>query len=231
VLVPQNQENSIGLVAGMIPSETPRLDFIRVLDWIEKNIGFRDTFPETDIHPSAIISSRATIHPKVTIGANSIIHEGASIWPGTVIGQNSEILPNAVIGNSGFGYERLPDGTPIKFIHFAGVLIGDNVEIGALTSISRGVFYDTWLQDLCKIDALVHIAHNCIVGRAAFIIAMSELNGGVVVGDEAWVGPNSTVLNNVKIGRGAKIGVASAAIRDVSEGLTVFGNPARQVPS
>jgi acetyltransferase-like isoleucine patch superfamily enzyme len=231
VFVPNSQAQDSGLIAGMISSEVPRLDFIRVLDWIDRNIGFQDTFADSLIHSTAVIAKSATIHDKVSIGANTIIHEGVSIWPGTCIGANCEILPNAVIGNAGFGYERLADGTPVKFIHFAGVTIDDNVEIGALTSISRGVFYDTWLQPHVKVDALVHIAHNCIVEKGAFVIAMSELNGGVHVGEGAWIGPNSTVLNNVKIGHGAKVGIASVALKDVAPNSTVFGNPARQVPT
>ncbi|MEZ5268643.1 MAG: hypothetical protein R2789_08795 [Microthrixaceae bacterium] len=82
----------------------------------------------------------------------------------------------------GFGYARDPDGTPVLLPHLGGVRIGDRVEIGANTAVDRGTLEHTVIEDDAKIDNLVHIAHNCVVGEGAFVIATSILCGSVRIG-------------------------------------------------
>jgi UDP-3-O-[3-hydroxymyristoyl] glucosamine N-acyltransferase len=93
--------------------------------------------------------------------------------------------------------------------------------------VVQGTLGPTVIEDDAKIDDHVHVAHNCRVGKKAFVIACAELSGGVVVGESAWIGPNASVLEQVKIGERAFVGLGCVVIRDVAAGTTVVGNPAR----
>lgn len=148
-----------------------------------------------------------------------------------VYGKNCLVKDGAVIGKPGFGFERDLDGTPIRFPHFGGVVLGNNVEVGANTVISRGVFEDTEIGDSTKIDDLVYIAHNCKIGENVMIAGNATLCGGVQVGDSAWIGAGASVKQNIKVGDGAIVGMGAVVTRNVSPGSTVAGNPARTIES
>ena len=192
------------------------------------------------VHPSAVLSADAKVGVDLYVGANAsvgaaVIGDRCSIGAGAVIldcvamGNDVIVGPNTTIGFTGFGYARADDGTPIPFPHFGGVRIGDRVEIGANTAVDRGTLSDTCIDDDAKIDNLVHVAHNCHIKRGAFVIAHTILCGGVVIGERAWVAPNSSILEHVKIGNDATVGLAATVIRDVPDGTLVVGSPARPI--
>jgi UDP-3-O-[3-hydroxymyristoyl] glucosamine N-acyltransferase len=205
----------------------PRLAFVKALLALERLGRFERAQEPALIHPSVVVA------PGVSIGKGVVIGEGTRIEPNVTIGDDVRIgrdcwlKSGCVLGEPGFGLERDVDGTPLRMLHFGAVLVGDRVEIGALTTVCRGTLGPTVVEDDAKIDDHVHVAHNVRVKRGAFVIACAELSGGVVVGEAAWVGPNASVLEQVKIGDRAMVGLGAVVLRDVAPDTTVVGNPAR----
>lgn len=134
---------------------------------------------------------------------------------------------NTVIGEDGFGFVRDDDGTPLRMPHLGTVVIGDRVEIGSLNTICRATLGQTVVENDVKTDDHVHIAHNCIIRSGALITACAELSGGVIVGRNAWIGPNSSVIQKVEIGENSFVGIGSNVTKPVQRDATVAGNPAR----
>ncbi|CAM4405256.1 UDP-3-O-[3-hydroxymyristoyl] glucosamine N-acyltransferase [Acinetobacter dispersus] len=214
---------------GYIISDKPRLDFIRALDYLSKEIGFSSYNYSSEIHPSVQIGQNVVIERGCKIAEGVVIEHNVVIHAGTNIGKNSRIRSNSSIGSDGFGFERLADGTPLRFPHLGGVEIGENVEIGACTTVARGTLSNTQIEDYVKIDNLVHIAHNCLIKRGAFIIACAEISGGVIVGENAWVAPNSCTHQKVSIGNGALVGLGAVITKDVPANMVYAGNPAKKI--
>jgi UDP-3-O-[3-hydroxymyristoyl] glucosamine N-acyltransferase len=212
---------------NLIVSENPRLDFIRALEIIEKEIGFKPCDTPAIIHPSSNIGKNVVIEDGVVIGANSVIEHNVVLFSGTIIGENCLIRANTSIGGDGFGYERYTNGTPIKFIHLGGVCIGNNVEVGSNTCIAKGTLGNTIIEDNVKIDNLVHIAHNCILRDGAFVIACSIICGGVEIGKNAWIAPNATITQKANVGENSVVGLGAVVTKDVEAGSVVAGNPAK----
>ncbi|KZZ48368.1 hypothetical protein A3758_13905 [Oleiphilus sp. HI0118] len=146
-----------------------------------------------------------------------------------VYGKDCLIKQGAVIGQAGFGYERDLDGTPIRFPHFGRVVLGNHVEVGANTVISKGALEDTVIGAGTKIDDLVYIAHNCRIGKNVMIAGNATLCGGVHVGDGAWIGAGASIKQNIKVGEGAVVGLGAVVVKDVAAYSTVVGNPARAI--
>ncbi|WP_080656890.1 UDP-3-O-(3-hydroxymyristoyl)glucosamine N-acyltransferase [Stutzerimonas stutzeri] len=211
-------------------SSNPRLDFVRALVYLVNKIGFVSYDFDSEIDPTVEFGKNVVVERGCRIGKNVIIEHNVVIQQGTTIGNFSRIRANSSIGGNGFGFERLADGTPIRFPHLGGVVIGENVEIGALNSIARGTLGDTILEDYVKTDNLVHIAHNCFVQRGAFLTACAELSGGVTVGRDAWIGPNASIIQKVNIGQGALVGIGAVVTKDVEDYAVFAGNPARRLP-
>jgi len=157
------------------------------------------------------------------------VSEHAIISTVVKIGNNVHIKPCAVIGYDGFSFDRnyrnyeMKEETPIKFPHFGGVIIEDDVDIGSNTCIDRGVFGDTIIRKGAKIDNLVHIAHNCDIGERVVIPAGVTLGGGVKIGNDSWIGVGAVILNKVNIGKNAFISAGSFVTRDVKDGQHVTG--------
>ncbi len=215
----------------VIISASPRLDFIRALDWLDRNVGFAMYESKPQIHPTAIIGDNVVIESGCVVGENVVIEHNVVIQKGTTIGARSRIRSNASIGGDGFGFERLADGSPIRFVHLGGVRIGCDVEIGANTCVARGTLGDTIIEDGVKIDNLVHIAHNVHVKRGAFVIACAEVSGGVVIGENTWVGPNASVIQKLTLGDGSLVGIGAVVTKDMDPYAVHVGNPARFLKS
>lgn len=225
------------LTSPHIVSANPRLDFINVANrfFVQHAVG------QTTIHPTAVVEEGAVVGNNVTIGAQcyvssqSVIGDGTVLMPRVtltgrvVLGCQCVVKSGAVIGQTGFGYERDADGVPVLFPHFGGVVIGDHVSIGANSAIDRGTIGDTVIEDHAKVDNLVHVAHNCVVGRGAFVIAGSVLCGGSEVGARAWIAPQAVVKEHVVVGDDAVIGLGSVVLNDVEPRAVMVGNPARKM--
>lgn len=213
--------------SGLLRAASPRLAFVKALLALERLGRFARPAEPAKVHPSAHVSSGVAIGKNVVIGEGTYIEPNVTIHDNTIIGRDCLIKASCVIGGVGFGFERDDDGTPLRMLHFGGVEIGDRVEVGSSTTVCRGTLGPTVVEDDAKIDDHVHVAHNVRIGRKSLVIACAELSGGVVLGEGVWVGPNASVLEKVKIGDHALVGLGAVVLRDVSPGVTVVGNPAR----
>ena len=179
------------------------------------------------------IGDNVVIYPNVSIFDNTSIGNETIIWSGTVIRERSEIgsqcifHSNVSIGADGFGYRPSIDGRGlVKIKHIGNVVIGNAVEVGANSCIDRGKFSATILGDGCKIDNLVQIGHNSVLGKCCIIAGNSGLAGSVTLGDGVIIGWGASIKNHVTIHSGATVGGGSGVISDVEAGKTVIGYPA-----
>lgn len=212
-----------------------------------------DIHPSAVVHPSAILGAACKIgagcyvgrdvelgdgvvlYPNVTILDQTQIGAHTVIWPGTVIRERNVIghhcifHSNVSIGADGFGFLPSDDGSGlIKVPHIGNVVIGNGVEIGANSTVDRAKFSSTILGDGCKIDNLVQIAHNCVLGRCCIMAGNSGLAGSVTLGDGVIIGGGASVKDHTVIHSGARVGGGSGVMGDVPPGKTVVGYPAAE---
>jgi len=182
---------------------------------------------------NVVLDEGVVLYPNVTILDETKIGRGTIVWPGTVIRERCEIgnfcifHNNVSIGADGFGYRPADDGRGlVKIPQIGNVVIGNFVEIGANSCVDRGKFSSTILGDGCKIDNLVQIAHNCVLGRFCIMAGSSGLAGSVTLGDGVIIGGSASIKDHVTIHSGAVVGGGSGVMSDVPAGKTVLGYPA-----
>lgn len=212
----------------------PQLALVKVLKAVLPPAG------PPEIHPTAVISPLAVIHETVAIGAKAVLEDceigegtvigsGVFIGRGTKIGRFVGIAPGVVIGADGFGYVDEVDGTRVNMPHVGHVEIEDHVDIGANTCIDRGTLGRTLIKEGAKIDNLVHVAHNVIVGKDAMVIANTMIGGGTVIGDRAWIAPSATLRDAIRIGRDSLVGLGALVTKSVPDGEIWAGHPAKLI--
>ena len=220
-----------------------------VLKFAPKPIAFAP-----GIHPSAVVDSSAQLGQRVSIQPLAIIEPGAKIGDDTIIGAGSyvghettigskcHIYPHvtirersrigsrviihggAVIGADGFGFEMV-DGRQQKIQQLGFVQIDDDVEIGANSTVDRARFGRTWIQQGVKIDNLVQIAHNVVIGKNSVIVAQTGISGSTRVGERVMMGGQVGIIGHIEIGNGAAIGAQSGISKSIPGGVW-FGSPA-----
>ena len=185
------------------------------------------------IGKEVVLGAGCTLYPNVTILDATKIGSGTVIWPGAVIRERCEIgalciLHNGVsIGADGFGYRPSEDGRGLtKIPHIGNVIIGNAVEIGANSCVDRGKFSSTIIGDGSKIDNLVQIGHNSVMGRSCIMAGNSGLAGSVTLGDGVVIGGSASIKDHTTIHSGATVGAGSGVVGDVAAGKTVLGYPA-----
>ncbi len=188
--------------------------------------------PTAVIHPEAEIGTDVHIGPyvhigKAKIGKGTVISAFVRIYDKVTIGENCFFKEGAVIGGAGFGYEKDSEGNRFRFPQIGGVIIGNYVEVGGNTCIDRGALSDTVIGDHTKIDNLCHISHNVDLGSNVMVTACSEISGSCVLGDDVWVGPNTSIRDHRKVGAGALLGMGSVVVKDVPADEVWTGNPAK----
>lgn len=209
---------------GLLVSERPFDDF---------NFLTRHFSPESfswntgraQIDPSTIVAPNAVIADDVVIGKNCIIHPGAVLQQGTIIGDNVTIGPNSVIGHYAFYYKKKAD----KFdrMHSCGrTIIQDEVEIGALCTIDRGVSGDTIIGRGSKLDNQVHIGHDTVVGERCLFAANVGVAGCVTIKDRVTLWGQVGVASDIVIEEGAVVLAQSGINKSLEGGKTYFGSPA-----
>lgn len=236
---------------AVLRAPVPYLAFARALA-----LFARPVLPEPGVHPGARVDPAARlgpgarVSPGVTIGAGARIGANCAIFPGVVVypevvvgddcvihanavlrervrlGDRVVLGPGAVIGGDGFGFLPLPGGGLHKLHQIGTVEIGDDVEIGANTTIDRATIGVTRIERGAKIDNLVMVAHGCTVGPEALLAAQVGLAGSTVVGARVQLGGQVGAAGHLEIGEGARVAAQSGIANDVAAGATMGGYPA-----
>ena len=180
---------------------------------------------EAVIGPGSTVAAGSTVGFRVVLGADCYVGAGASVTHAR-IGKGVIIHSGARIGQDGFGFAMSGKGH-LKVPQIGCVIIGDNVEIGANTTIDRGSLSDTIIGDGTKIDNQCQIAHNVVIGRHCILVAQTGIAGSSELGDFVVMGARSGVLGHVKIGSGAQIAGMAHVKNDVEPGARMGGTPAR----
>lgn len=162
---------------------------------------------------------------EVEIGDNTVIYPNSVILDKVKIGRDVKIYPGVVIGSDGFGYHPL-DGRLEAIPHIGKVVIGDRVDIGALSMIDRGTIGDTIIGEDTKIDNSVHIAHNVKIGKNVIIAAQVGIAGSSTIGNNVIIAGQVGISDHIKIGDGARIAAKSGVVRNIKKDEVVFGYPA-----
>lgn len=216
--------------------------------WGEPTAGIA---PGAHVHPSAKLEPGVTIEPGAVVGARVEIGTGTVIGANTVIGHDVRIgrnchiaanvtlihclLGNRVIihsgtrvGQDGFGFAMGPKGH-LKVPQIGRVVIQDDIEIGANCTLDRGANRDTVIGEGTKIDNLVQIAHNVVIGRHCIVVSQTGISGSTRLGDFVMLGGQVGVVGHVTIGTGAQIAASSNVKGDVPPGVRWGGSPAKPV--
>ena len=207
------------------------------------------------IHPSAIVAEGAVVDPSTEVGPMCVIEAGAEIGPGcrigpcavigsgVIIGRDCRIgahaslsyallgarvyvYPGARIGQEGFGFALTKNGF-LTAPQLGRVVLEDDVEVGANTTIDRGSARDTVIGAGSRLDNLVQIGHNVTLGRCCVIVAQVGISGSTVLEDFVRVGGQAAMAGHLRVGQGAEIGAQSGLISDVARGARVLGSPAQ----
>jgi UDP-3-O-[3-hydroxymyristoyl] glucosamine N-acyltransferase len=191
---------------------------------------------DCEIGPNTVIAEGVRLGRRCSVGANSVIERGVEIGDDCRIGPNvtlshcligSRVVlhPGVRIGQDGFGFA--PDPTaPVKVPQLGRVVIGDDVDIGANTTIDRGSGHDTQIGAGSIIDNLVQIGHNVVLGRCCILAGQVGISGSTKLDDFVMVGGQGGLAGHLHIGAGARIAAKSGLMRDVPAGATVCGSPA-----
>lgn len=209
------------------------------------------------IHPTAAVDPSAEIGEGVAMGPGVVVREGAVVGNGSLLyanaylgqrsrlGRDCVLYPNvvlmedviagdrlivhggAVIGAEGYGYVPV-EGRHQKVPQVGEIVIGDDVEIGALATIDRATMARTTIGRGTKIGDLAHIAHNCTIGEDVLLLPTVAVSGSVTVGDRALLAGRAGTSDNIRIGEGAILGGTAVAFKDVPPGAQMWGNPARE---
>lgn len=178
------------------------------------------------IGPDSSIGAHAFVGRGVVIGAGVSVDPGACVYEGAVLGDRVRLHGGTRISSDGFGYTAGPDG-PVKIRQVGRCVLEDDVEVGSNSTIDRGSLGDTVIGRGTKIDNLVHIGHNCRIGKNCFVVAQVGIAGSTVVGDGARIGGQVGIAGHLEIGAGASMGAKSGVMSNVPEGETWSGSPAR----
>lgn len=182
----------------------------------------------TIIGENTVIESGTVIGNEVKIGDNCLIYANVSIRERSILGSRIIIHPGTVIGSDGFGFEAGPTGI-VKIPQVGIVQIDDDVEIGSNCTIDRARFGKTWLKMGVKLDNLVHVAHNVVVGEFSMLIGQSGIAGSTKIGQGVIVAAKAGINGHITIGDGAQIAGTSGVVKDVPPGAKVAGTPAEPV--
>ena len=172
------------------------------------------------------IHSHVHISENVEIGDNCVVYPGVKLYRNTVIGKNCIIHSGTVIGSDGFGFNKDDKGNNLKVIHNGNVVIEDNVEIGSNCSIDRATLGSTILKSGVKIDNLVQIAHNVVVGNNTCIAAQVGIAGSTIIGDDCLIGGQVGISGHLKIGDRVQMQAKSGVLKNIEDDSVIMGYPA-----
>jgi len=244
---------------SIIESEVPKLWFSKAAKLLRKpalGVGIAPgavVAPDSKLDPAVIVGSCAVVAPHVRIGAGTQIGAGAIIGEGVIIGRDCHIYPRvviyhgttlgdrvvvhagAVLGADGFGYVRDPaSGEYTQFPQQGRLVIENDVEIGANSTIDRGALEETRIHKGTKIDNLVHVGHNCDIGENVILVALTGISGSCAVGKGAVLAGQVGIGDHVTVGPGVILGGQAGVFSGKTitnegqrPGTVMFGTPAR----
>ncbi|MBI3586644.1 MAG: UDP-3-O-(3-hydroxymyristoyl)glucosamine N-acyltransferase [Ignavibacteriales bacterium] len=249
------QQYGKGSSPAFIRVQDPYACFLQILKKLTPTI---DPFPQ-GIHPSAVISKNATVGKNVAIGANAVVGEHAVVGDNTkishgcvigdqaVIGNDCLVYPNVtiyhqckvgnrviihsgtVIGSDGFGFAPKPDGTYEKIPQLGIVLIEDDVEIGSNCSIDRATLGETVIRRGAKLDNLIQIAHNVVIGENTVIASQTGISGSTKIGKNSIIAGQVGIVGHIEIAERSTILAQSGVPKSLTEpGKTYFGYPVKE---
>jgi len=191
--------------------------FIGAFAYLSENVTIGNN---TKIFPGVFMGDN------VKIGNGTIIHPGVKIYKDCAIGDHVTIHAGAVIGSDGFGFAPQADGSFKKVPQIGNVVIENDVEIGANTTIDRATIGSTIIKAGAKLDNLIQIAHNVEVGNGTVIAAQAGVSGSTKIGNAAMIGGQAGIVGHLQIGDGAKINAQSGVTKSIEAGKAVTGSPA-----
>ncbi|MDP1784877.1 MAG: UDP-3-O-(3-hydroxymyristoyl)glucosamine N-acyltransferase [Sulfuricurvum sp.] len=199
---------------------------------IKPIIGENSTvFPTAHIENGVKVGSGCTVMSGVYIGADVLIGDNVTLYPNVsiyrdcVIGNNVIIHSGSVVGSDGFGYAHTKSGEHIKLYQNGNVIIEEDVEIGANTTIDCAVFGSTWIKKGSKIDNLIQIGHNCIVGEHCILVSQSGLAGSTTLGRNVVMGGQSATAGHLSIAPFTTLAARSGVTKSITKGGVYSGFP------
>jgi UDP-3-O-[3-hydroxymyristoyl] glucosamine N-acyltransferase len=215
---------SVPADVGLATAASPRRSFYMAHNALASAGFYRPVRPSV-VAPDASVHPTAYVEPDgVEIASGARIEAHATVLAGSVVGHEAVVGPGSVVGGAGFEFKRFGDEV-MRVQHAGGVVLGDRVEIQANCTVDRGLFKDlTRIGDDTKLDNLVHIAHNCVIGRRCLVAACAMVAGSVHLGDDVWIGPGASISNQLTIADGATVSIGAVVTRDVGPGERVSGN-------
>jgi len=187
-------------------------------------------YPGVYVGPKAVIGKRVILYPgvkigpQVVVGDDSILYYNVTVYGRCLIGKKVIIHAGVVVGSDGFGFAN-PGRDNFKIPQVGIVQIDDDVEIGANTTIDRATLGKTWIQKGVKIDNLVQIAHNVVIGQNSIIVAQVGISGSTTLGRSVIIGGQSGLIGHINIGDAVMIGAQSGISEDVDSNQIVSGSP------
>ncbi len=178
------------------------------------------------VGPRTVLHANVTLYPGVRVGADCELHAGCVLREGSVVGDRCVFQPGVVLGGDGFGYEVNEEGRFEAVPQLGRVVIEDDVELGANTTVDRGALGDTRIGRGTKLDNLVMVAHNCDLGEGVLVTSQAGLAGSVTVERGALILSQAGIVDHKRIGERAYVGPQSGVTRDVEPGERVLGTPA-----
>ncbi|MFT4092643.1 MAG: UDP-3-O-(3-hydroxymyristoyl)glucosamine N-acyltransferase [Niabella sp.] len=180
---------------------------------------------DTKIYPGVFLGDN------VQIGQHTTLYPGVKILHGCVVGNHVTIHAGTVIGSDGFGFAPQADGSFAKVPQIGNVVVEDDVEIGANSTIDRATIGSTIIKKGAKLDNLIQIAHNVEIGNSTVVAAQAGISGSTKVGSGVMIGGQAGVVGHLHIGDGARINAQSGVSKDIEAGKAVTGSPAHDYTS
>ena len=242
---------------GRVPATSAAIGAVATYEGWARVAGMFHPIPPASpgIHPTALVARSAQVDATAEVGAFTCIEDGAVVGPGcrigpyvsvglgvamgrdcrigahaslshAILGDRVCLHPGARIGQEGFSFAKTSQGF-LTMPQLGRVLLEDDVEVGANSTIDRGSVQDTVIGAGCRLDNLVQIGHNVRLGLCCVIVAQVGISGSTVLEDFVQVGGQAAMAGHLRVGRGAKIGAQAGLIADVPAGSTVLGSPAQ----
>lgn len=237
VLVSHDLANRLAVCwpkAKLVRVSDPRATFIDTLEYLQR---------EDLIRPSSLLPEQSAISPDARIGKGAIIEDGVQIDIGVVVGHGAVIRAgtwlkrgavigdNCAIGGSGINAYVGRDSRRRGFPHVAGVIVGENASLGAGCVVARGILSSTRIGADCIFGGMCNIGHGVEIGENVWISVGTMIGGHTHIGSRATIAMGCVIRDNVTIGDNASVGMGSIVTKSIGAGVSVFGNPARRLPS